>query len=613
MTPTEASPLGTKGAFGSLEELQARHFALVEQVGSEVLADENARLIAEFVDRSVATGKLLDADDDRAAAQGLINFWVARSSAALRAAKRSAETAATAKAIPNESRLRCDDALLLPFDATTIRSAIDEAGKLLARSSTEAALAKRVFLRLVRLRADNKTFDAVPVVRAALYDIDDSEKVNAIVEQFASIGILKVTKDLSPEMDRIVLRSPSLLNDWSTLKNWTNDRLGFRERANDWLSKTKPSDQLADGEILEDARRFQDRSSSEREYVNESLYRQKRQLEQAAMNRKLNVLLGLLVALAIFGWYGAYRNYARAKGERTEADTQRKAAEAQKEIATKSEEEIVRQRQFTDLRLFLRALAELATARTLEQWKLADCQWREWEKQIANDADYAHLRALNLKRLYDNATDPDSEYKVSAEDLAQIHELRDKLASGESVRRSMELARTRSFQLVAVSAQGVVAALSKGSRIGDAEPFIREFWIQYWGEMLLVERESEASAMVGFGSLLSKISAEVERPVGKLRSKYEALSNTYLKSSEKAIVGKVKRLNAAAISQMSRNGVISNESAERVTSILKDVAEQTVSVDLVTQLKAQLPLLLNALNKEKSQPLPSFGKNLKAS
>src|SRR5262249_14345081 len=40
---------------------------------------------------------------------------------------------------------------------------------------------------------------------------------------------------------------------------------------------------------------------------------------------------------------------------------------------------------------------------------------------------------------------------------------------------------------------------------GEAGPYIREFWSQYWGEMILVEGQQVTAAMVNYGNVLNEL------------------------------------------------------------------------------------------------------------
>jgi len=64
-------------AFVSLSELQENHATLVKQVGKDLGSPANQERIGQFVHKCITTGAVLDAPDDRAAAQSLILFWTA--------------------------------------------------------------------------------------------------------------------------------------------------------------------------------------------------------------------------------------------------------------------------------------------------------------------------------------------------------------------------------------------------------------------------------------------------------------------------------------------------------------------------------------------------------
>ena len=73
--------------YTSLTDLQAAHVTLVK-AGRDVLDPAVAPRITDFIRGAVQAGKALENPDERLAAQGLINFWTARLSAASRAAGR---------------------------------------------------------------------------------------------------------------------------------------------------------------------------------------------------------------------------------------------------------------------------------------------------------------------------------------------------------------------------------------------------------------------------------------------------------------------------------------------------------------------------------------------
>jgi len=131
--------------FASLAELQENHAALVKEVGKEILVPANLERIAQFVRKGVATGTVLGAPTDRAAAQSLISFWTARLASAARDLGKDNSPAQ----VPE-----FDDTLLAEFNSDALVAAvITPADEWLDRQSpTDQTLARRLVLRLVSLR-----------------------------------------------------------------------------------------------------------------------------------------------------------------------------------------------------------------------------------------------------------------------------------------------------------------------------------------------------------------------------------------------------------------------------------------------------------------------------
>src|SRR5262249_15319039 len=173
--PVMSAATSAPDRFESLAELQGRHADLVKEVGTDVLAPGNAETIAEFVRRALATGTVLDTKDERAVAQGLINFWTSRLSSAARAAERmevgkslagASGTSGTDGKSLAQVMPQFEDTLLAEFDATAVRSAGEAADRWLATlPPSDRDLALRVLMRLVSLSADGRDFTFTPVPR----------------------------------------------------------------------------------------------------------------------------------------------------------------------------------------------------------------------------------------------------------------------------------------------------------------------------------------------------------------------------------------------------------------------------------------------------------------
>jgi hypothetical protein len=99
-----------------------------------------------------------------------------------------------------------------------------------------------------------------------------------------------------------------------------------------------------------------------------------------------------------------------------------------------------------------------------------------------------------------------------------IKKLRDELLACETVRPSLETARKVAFDMVSFCINNSNDLLDKERRpYADAAPFIREFWNQYWGEMILVEGRDVAAAMVNYGNVLNDLRDDATKHGGTAR------------------------------------------------------------------------------------------------
>ncbi len=218
--------------FAPLAGLQARHLSLLKTAAHELSDDATADVTA-FIADVVAAGRVLDAADDRALAQELINFWVARLSLAARKSP--------GKADPPGVSYR--DSLLAPFKLT-VQQMADAAHQWTATVPDDDQLLSRLFLRLVRLRPGDAGFEPVPAVRAALQDLDPTpERVDRLLAELQRVGavrILRAPAGEPPTGDRVSLRDPGLMTAWADLARSLDVRAQFRLRANEWARGETP-------------------------------------------------------------------------------------------------------------------------------------------------------------------------------------------------------------------------------------------------------------------------------------------------------------------------------------------------------------------------------------
>lgn len=277
-------PIPAQNGPWSLTDFQQAHAALdADATGADVLAGDFPTRIVALVRGGAALGTRLDDPDDRASVQALINYWAAELSSAAREAQREAERLALTGepvGLPPPEAPDLGDTLLAEFDGPgTFGRAIAAADAWMANlSPLDRATAHRLLLRLVRLRANERVFDVMPTIRAALRDLEAPtgapevsngatavapRPIDDLIQQLEDAGIVRVLANTSlrpstnpgaqkledagdaqvgneesPEADRIVLRSAELITGWPTLAQLLNERIAFRQRVEEWVHRT---------------------------------------------------------------------------------------------------------------------------------------------------------------------------------------------------------------------------------------------------------------------------------------------------------------------------------------------------------------------------------------
>jgi WD40 repeat protein/tetratricopeptide (TPR) repeat protein len=217
----------TERPFASLTELQEQHAALVKEVGTNFLAPNKLPQIDRFVHRSLATGAVLDAADERDAAQSLITFWVTR----LRSAVRF-EKAKAASPVPE-----FDDTLLAEFEPAALDASVIAPADawLRAQSEPDQALARRLVLRLINLREDG-AFALVSGARGLCEELTPQDGAEQVLRELVRLGVVRKVRETAGQPE-YALRSDALLQRWPRLRGWMDQRRDFRQRATEWAKK----------------------------------------------------------------------------------------------------------------------------------------------------------------------------------------------------------------------------------------------------------------------------------------------------------------------------------------------------------------------------------------
>jgi len=249
--------------YASLEALQHASDALITSLPDEELSvsdsdrDAISRRIALFIDQATMTGAVLDASDERKAAQAIIDFWVAKG-----------------YAIPGETRTKQRasaraNTLLRPFDPATTTSAIQDGDSLLALlGEKDRDLARRILLAMVRIGDTDETYASASVKRKDLVSLGPSSRVNDILKALINSGVVMVSGNEPDEL--ISLRSASLIRQWPQLNKLIDERISYRNMALNWEQTGKRSGTLLDWSTTRKFKSFGNLNEMERTFVGAS-------------------------------------------------------------------------------------------------------------------------------------------------------------------------------------------------------------------------------------------------------------------------------------------------------------------------------------------------------
>ncbi len=397
--------------FASLSALQTEHSALQASLGKQPIDGSHAQIIAPLVQRAVETGAILDNREDRQSAQAIINYWMSRAAASVRL-----ESSA-----PNPFADPDFDSLLKDFDSGTLTDTTAAADRWLQSLPDEhRQVARRILLRLARLPADKRVFEAVPTSRTSLHDVDaDTCLVDRMIDGLAQAGVIRVTPGSSTEVDQVALRSGNLVTEWNTYAEWLRARVEFRERAETWSLmrqqevptcwRTKlglptfnsvneqqlPVPPLLCDAALQEVRSYHDRNPLERRYI-ETCWLRERSKSQS--DRTWKLIFGSLLLFSVCCLLFANNRWS-------DANKQRGIAEKQRTEATKQKDEAIAQKGVAD-----QALADLKVA--IEKEKAATLAAQESEK--------AAITAVKQE--------------TAAKDEALFSSIRESAAKNESIR-----------------------------------------------------------------------------------------------------------------------------------------------------------------------------------
>lgn len=519
---------GTQPGFGSLSAMRASHQRLLKVVANQLAPATQRQEILAFLAEGTQTGATIESQADRAAAQALLDYWVGVLYSAPQPSDRS-----TGCSVP--------DALLTDFLPETLSSSVAMANEAYGRlaSDEDRRLIRAVFLELVRPVGGGEVVGR-PVRRETLQRLGDPAAVDRVLGPWVAAGIIAETRTGEPADDRFELTHKGLARDWGVLAGWLaetrlSEETRLRLTATAKLWKQSGADgYLLSGSALDEAARFAESGSDIESLVRASREKQGRDLERRALIRRraIAVLLVLCAALAVMT--GIARN------ERSKAEANARELERQQRLVRTVQ--------------IVRTLAEIGTARTdewrtvakdrgqtlLDQIRADELTKAPGERYFTNFIDNLFVGAkLNdviehAKKRADMSIDVARKRPPTgaAQERGEAHwytsdewkhfnkvlsikvarKLRNDLINedDEIAQKDLRGIRAVAYQRVRLCLNEMLKTF-ENQQFDVAIPYIREFWLNYWGDLNLVEGEAVERAMEEFGNYLRRVEDRLPR------------------------------------------------------------------------------------------------------
>jgi hypothetical protein len=598
--------------FESLEAMRASHANLLRQLPAEGLSGADTKCIQDFLKQAVATGTLLDNPAERKAAQALLDYW--RSTLYAETRGRGLEQAASVSA-----GQRLQDSVLAPFDANTVNGVVRQTETVVAAMTPdELELTRRLLLRMVRLAADRRGFEAEPAALASLAKVGGTpEQVQGLIGRLVDVGVLRKHED-----ERYGLAYEALARSWSRLRNWLEQRLRFRDTAQYWDKHGRNPAALISDALLDEAHEYHDRDKLEDEFVHAS-----RKLERS-VNRRYKVwafvfaaLAGVAIMCAMAAIWFAIQASANAKQARANADQakanadhaeqakqhaqqQEKIAREQKVRADTVSAEL-RQRRQLDMMMQLARTAALGATAELKQaeWEIAR-QQAESLKQDLQDDDIAKMLADNaplhatVKKLLDALQAETWSEKVPDLALDLGRKLRKQLFPPEDPHAARLLHQRRRiiYNTYYLYGKWIVETLKRKQAISVAMPLVDELRVYYYGQMVVVEDSEVEKAEIAFKNKLEEIEDSAVRHVDK--KQFLSLTKelqTYFpdkrainQPGKKITYGQITQIAQSAPAAWDRMSKAHKQSVEQMSATGADAKQVKELEALLEKLKQQM-------------------------
>lgn len=496
MAPTDAPPAA--GRFDCLSDLRTAHAELLADIPGETLTPEQEARVKAFIARGVATGTILDAPEDRSAAQGLLNYWTA-----------SLYTAGGPRHRGGTDRPRGTVALLADYDEESARGLDKAAEEAVGRmSEADRGVARQILLRLVRLAPEGTAFVPTPQPRAAFDGVGEPGQATRVLGALEFARVIRVTVGPTTGEDRIELASAPLTRSWPRLAEWLKQRTDLRAAARLWHERRCAP---ISGVPLALALDYRDLNPVEAEFVAASRGAARR----AQVVRQWAITAAgaaLIVGLAVIVFL--------QRAWREEADARRVAAEQvaveEHKTAVAVREKAALQDQLDEADRQKRVKAERVLnvarlTRALGDYAVAERGWEKIARMRLDDlvpllrqdemlAAFLDKYATELDQLREASNARNRGLKV----LELTRALRTELDArpDETITAALLSTREMAYRTVEQVTCELVCSAGGGKTAEELRPFVSEFWRFYWSSMGLVEGIEVEKAMVWFGGVL---------------------------------------------------------------------------------------------------------------
>lgn len=268
MPPPQTTP--PAGAFASLSELRSAHNELLKRSKDEGESDAVLDVAQTLIARGVATGVVIDTEDDRWAAQSLLDYW----STLLFRNKRPAP-----------------DATLADFDANTLVQNAEAAYANL--SDSEKSVADRWLELLARPAPANAI--ALPLLSG--HEVNQPN-APVVLRKLQQAGVVQeVANPEQPDAPKFQLANEALARHWQKLIDSLEDQRAAQRRrrrltaaAETWAKSNEDATMLWRGTLLAETEQYTDLNDVEKKFVEAS-----RRADEDEQARKLRIATERLI------------------------------------------------------------------------------------------------------------------------------------------------------------------------------------------------------------------------------------------------------------------------------------------------------------------------------